>query len=263
MNLSMNSEPVADDGSHSQRARVVTQSWGEKNLYCPNCSSPQLDHHTQANGDSDLGCPRCHSRFQLKGQGTRFGNSIAGGTYTAMMRAIQGDTAPSYYFLHYDPAVTTVRDVLLVPHFAIPPSAVVKRKGGTGCNLLLNRIPVDARIPIVTTIMTSPNGGDTECIMLSRPEEVREKFKRIKPLAKIPARQRALALDVLTIVRRLMNARFPVGTFTNAEVGAFEGELARLHPGTRLMRDKIRQQLQVLRRAGLLSQPERGVWQVK
>ena len=28
--------------SGAQRARVVTEAWGEQNLFCPNCSSPKL-----------------------------------------------------------------------------------------------------------------------------------------------------------------------------------------------------------------------------
>jgi hypothetical protein len=39
--------------------------------------------------------------------------------------------------------------------------------------------------------------------------------------------------------------------------------LEKLHPDNRHIRDKIRQQLQVLRDMGFLIQPERGVWRVK
>ena len=41
-------------------------------------------------------------------------------------------------------------------------------------------------------------------------------------------------------------------TFTLDDVYAHEDELAALHPGNRHVRDKIRQQLQVLRDMGLL-----------
>jgi len=55
-----------------------------------------------------------------------------------------------------------VRNLLLVPHFAFPPSAIIKRPplsstarraGWVGCNFALNRIPADARIEIVTTVI--------------------------------------------------------------------------------------------------------------
>jgi hypothetical protein len=35
-----------------------------------------------------------------------------------------------------------------------------------------------------------------------------------------------------------------------------------LHPDNRHIKDKIRQQLQVLRDLGILRQPERGIWEI-
>ena len=257
---------AAEYKSGSQRARVVTESWGEHNLYCPNCSSPKLNrlsHNTQAN---DFCCPKCRFWFQLKGQKARLGNSITDGAYDAMMRAIQRNEAPNFYFMHYDAASWTVRDLLLVPHFAFPPSAIIKRPplsatarraGWVGCNFALDRIPVDARIPIVTTVKPV-HKGDTEAVMISKPEEVREKFRRIKPLEDLSVGLRGWVLDVLNIVRRLNKAEF-----TNDDVYAFEKELKQLHPGNDHIQEKIRQKLQVLRDTGFLVHSKRGVWRLK
>jgi len=52
---------------------------------------------------------------------------------------------------------------------------------------------------------------------------------------------------VLNIVRGLGKAEF-----TLAEVYAHEADLARLHPDNRHVRDKIRQQLQILRNLGFV-----------
>ena len=54
-------------------------------------------------------------------------------------------------------------------------------------------------------------------------------------------------LDVLTIVRKLGKTEF-----TNQDVYAFESDFQELHPGNLHIRDKIRQQLQNLARAGFL-----------
>jgi type II restriction enzyme len=250
----MNGELAAAD--HSQPGRVVPEFWGEQNLYCPNCSSPKLERLTPLAEASDLGCPKCKFRFHIRGQKARFGHTLVDGAYDVAMRSIRSEDGVSYFFVHYDLATWAVRDVLLVPHFAISPSAIVKRARGKDCSFALDRIPPDARITIVTTI--SPSGaGDTECIMISRVEEVREKFRRLKPLADIPASRRGWALDVLNVVRRLRKDEF-----TSADVYAHARELKQLRPGKGDVRNKIRQQLHVLRDAGLLAQSER-VWQVK
>jgi type II restriction enzyme len=86
---------------------------------------------------------------------------------------------------------------------------------------------------------------------------VREKFRRVKPLKEISVTQRGWTLDVLNAIRRLGKT-----DFTTAAAYAFERELEKLHPDNRHVRDKIRQQLQVLRDMGLLLHIERGLWRL-
>ena len=67
------------------------------------------------------------------------------------------------------------------------------------------------------------------------------------PLARLGVEQRGWTLDVLNVVRSLKKERFSLSDVYNLEVG-----LSRQHPNNRHVRDKIRQQLQVLRDLGLL-----------
>jgi type II restriction enzyme len=254
MNLSMTGGLATAYRSGSQRARVVTEAWGEKNLFCPNCSSPKLTWLEPGHPASDYSCPECKFWYQLKSQRTPIRNSINDGQYDTMVNAIQSDEAPSFYFMQYDLATWRVRNLLLVPHFAFPPSAIIKRKplsptarraGWVGCNFALNRIPAEARIPVVTESRITPA------------TEVRKKFKRVKPLKELSMRQRGWTLDVLNAVRRLSKTEF-----TTTDAYSFARELEKLHPDNRHVRDKIRQQLQVLRDAGLLLHVGRGAWRL-
>ena len=268
MNLSMTGEHAAKYTSGAQRAGKVTEAWGADNFYCPNCSSPKLDWLKPNTKANDYRCPNCGFWYQLKSQKTRIGSSITDGAYGAMMEAIRNDRTPNFFFLHYDLATWRVRNILLVPSFAFPESAIIRRKplavtarraGWVGCNIALGRIPLEARIAVVTD-----NKAVSE-------REVCAQYKRVKPLKEIPVKQRGWTLDVLNIVRRLVEERRhairparedtrPTGEFTNEDVYAFERELERLHPDNRHIKDKIRQQLQVLRDAGLLEHSGKGVW---
>lgn len=114
---------------------------------------------------------------------------------------------------------------------------------------------------------------------------MRAQFRRIKPLGEIKAQERGWTLDVLNLVRRLVESRrrgdeslnnnspaqpeglrlltsSPTTEFTDEDIYAFTRELEQLHPDNRHVRDKIRQQLQVLRDAKLLIHIERGVWRL-
>ncbi len=255
MNLSMDGELGDAYHSGSQRARVVTEAWGEDNLYCPNCSSPKLtrlSHNTKA---SDFSCPKCKFWYQLKGQKKRIGKQINDGAYGTMLNAIQHDETPNFYFMHYDLLTWSIKNLLLIPSFAFPTSAIIKRNPTTpkgrnqpwiGCNIALHRIPVDARIAIIS---------DGKIVS---PSTVRARYHGVKPLADIEAKNRGWVLDVLNVVRRLGKTEFK-----NADIYAFIQELEQHHPGNRHIKDKIRQKLQVLRDTGFLHHPKRDTWIVR
>jgi type II restriction enzyme len=254
MNLSMTGSLADRFKSGSQKAGNVTEAWGAENFYCPNCSSPKLDWLKPGTKASDFKCPSCGFWFQLKSKQSRIGNSITDGAYGAMMEAIKNDRAPSFFFLHYDLATWSVLDLLLVPYFAFPPSAIIKRPplaatarraGWVGCNFALNRIPADARIAVVTETQITPAN------------EVRAQFKKVKPLKEVSVNDRGWSLDVLNIVRRLGKQEF-----TNADVYAYERELEALHPDNRNIKAKIRQKLQILRDAKLLFHVSSGLWRL-
>lgn len=250
----MTGELSAAYKSGSQQARVVTEAWGTENLYCPHCSSPKLERLSHNTKVSDFCCPSCRFWFQLKGQKSRLGDSITDGSYRAMKEAYQKDEMPSFYFMHYHLATWSVRNLLLVPYFAFPLSAILKRKplsptarraGWVGCNFDLSRVPAEARISIITESQ------------ISLESQVREKFLRVKPLKEIHIKERGWTLDVLSAIRRLGKTEF-----TTADAYVFTRELEKLHPDNRHVKDKIRQQLQVLRDAGLLLHVGRGLWRL-
>jgi type II restriction enzyme len=241
--------------SASQRARVATEAWAAANLYCVNCDSPRLEPTPTNFHATDFHCPRCRNPFQLKGQSKPFGNRILDSAYSKMMAAISSDRAPHFVLLHYLPDRWRVSDVLLIPRFAIPKSAIEKRKplsatarraGWVGCNIVLTNIPDVARVPIIVSGVTQ------------RPSDVRRQFRHLRPLADLTVEERGWTLDVLNAVRSLRRTQFALD-----DVYAKERELGRLHPDNRHVRDKIRQQLQVLRDKGLVEFLERGNYRLR
>ena len=241
--------------SPTQRARVVTQGWATSNLFCPNCPAPELAALPENTQAIDYMCSRCGSPFQLKGKSSTIGAKIVDAAWEAMMRAIREDRTPNLFVLHYEPTAWLVRNLILVPHFVFTASAVERRKplsatarraGWVGCNIVLRNIPNDAKIGVVI---------DGEPVM---PAKVRQQFERLRPLKELSVKERGWTLDVLNAVRRLGKTEFKT-----SDAYTFAHELERLHPDNRHVKDKIRQQLQVLRDRGFLIQVERGVWAVK
>src|SRR5579864_6896600 len=136
-----------------QRVRVATESWGSKNLYCPNCTEDRLDCTPPNTPTTDYLCSACRSAFQLKSQGSPLSFRIVDAAYSSMRDAIMSNRTPSLFLVHYDRKRWEVRDVVLIPSFAFSISAIEKRAplgpharraGWVGCNILLGRIPADA-----------------------------------------------------------------------------------------------------------------------
>ena len=235
---------LADYESKSQQARVATEAWAFKNLYCPNCSEPRLTQHPANTPAVDFQCPNCSADFQLKAQSHGLAGKIVDAAYSSMVRKIRDNKTPNLFAMHYQRNEWKISNLILIPQFAFPLSAIEKRKplgpnarraGWVGCNILLDAIPLDARIPVVTNGKAIPSN------------HVREQYARLRPLEKLSVEKRGWTLDVLNVVRMLGKKEFNL-----AAVYAHETALARLHPGNHHVRDKIRQQLQVLRDADLL-----------
>jgi type II restriction enzyme len=253
--LQLPTKGLADYKSASQRARIGTESWGAENLYCPSCGSPTLKtlpHNTAA---FDFECPRCVAPFQLKSQSRTFGTKILDAAYSEMRRAILEDRTPNLFVLHYDINSWSVRNLLVVPRFAFSLAAVEKRKplaatarraGWVGCNILLDKIPAAARIPIIR-----------DAKFLTQ-KSVREAYGKVRPLASLSVEKRGWTLDVLNAINSLRKKEFSL-----TEAYSLEPELSQLHPANRNVRPKVRQQLQILRDLGLVEFLGNGSYRVR
>ncbi len=243
MNLQCTTELAAAYKSASQIARVLTEEWCARELYCPACTSDRLSPSMVNTPVLDFTCPECKQAFQLKSLKNWNPKKIVDAGYESMIRSIRADKTPNLLVLQYSKD-WFVRNLLLVPRFFFSESIIERRRpltpqarraGWVGCNILLAQIPIDGRIAIISA--GSPVPAD----------QVRAEFARTSGLAGIPPLLRGWTLDTLKVVRRLGKPRF-----TLRDVYEFEHELQAGHPRNHNVRPKIRQQLQVLRDLGML-----------
>lgn len=241
--------------SASQRTRVSSEAWGETNLFCVNCDSPELTRTHTNTPAIDFTCPICDALFQLKSQGRRLGSSLSDGAFSKMSEAIKADKTPNLFALHYEPESWKVRNLILVPQFSYSLSVIKKRNplspkaerhDWVGCTILLGEIPQEAKIPIISDGITSPSA------------DVRKRYRRLKKLGRLSVEARGWTLDVLRVIHTLGKTEFSL-----QDVYAFEESLTRLHPANRNVQPKVRQQLQVLRKMGLVEFLGGGTYRLK
>lgn len=226
--------------SPSQRTRVITETWTQQYVLSRVCVE-QFNTYQRRHRSRRFSLARCDSAFQLKAKSGSIGRKVVDAAYEAMMRAVLQNRLPHFLFLSYNNF--TVSDLLLIPNFCMPPSAIEARKplrptarraGWVGCNILLDLVPPEGRIPVIQS------GGIVPKSL------VRRNFRTVQPLADMSVTKRGWTLDTLTVLRSL-NKR----EFTLDDAYSFENVLSKMHPDNKHVRDKIRQQLQVLRDSGL------------
>lgn len=255
MLIRMPAELTARYKSPAQQARVVSEAWGQENLFCPSCLSSRLDTSAPNTQSVDFVCPECQSSFQLKSQSRPLARRLIDAAYGAMIHAIEENRTPNLLALHYDRSHWEVRNLVLIPHFAISLSCIEKRAplgptarraGWVGCNIVLTHIAPDARIFVVA------DGTPVS------PPLVREQYAKLRPLEKGGHEIRGWTLDVLRFVRCLKKDEFSL-----KDIYAFREDLRRLHPGNRFIEQKIRQRLQRLRDLGFVEFLGRGEYRLK
>jgi type II restriction enzyme len=253
MNLHCDLTLAAAYASPSQRARVLSESWFLQNAYCLACDSAQLRKTTSNTPATDFLCPQCHHGYELKTFHSRPRNSLVDGAYGSMMRLVTSGKAPTLCLLERTQdwrirSLTAIHSSFLLPNCIEqrpPLGPTARRAGWVGCNIRLDRIAADGEIGVIENSVEQPAA------------EVRSRFQRFLPLVGKSANQRGWTLLTLQMVRKLRKK-----AFTLREMYAMEEEFAKAYPDNLHIKDKIRQQLQVLRDLGILTFEKPGEYRI-
>ena len=114
-------------------------------------------------------------------------------------------------------------------------------QGAVASYILLNEVPESGIIYIVK------NGVE------ENHSKVLDLYRKTLPLITGDLESQGWLLDVLKCVEKI-----PTSPFSLSQVYAFEPDLKKKHPGNHHIKDKIRQQLQVLRDKGFIDFDGRG-----
>lgn len=250
MNLHIDKSLAQGYKSKSQIARVLTESWVKTNSYCPNCGQGYLDEFPNNQPVADFYCSNCNHEFELKSKNGSMGRKITDGAYDSMIKRIASVNNPSFFFLTYSSKDWSVSNFLIIPKHFFTANIIEKRKplgpqaqraGWIGCNIVIDNIPDSGKIFLVKEKSIVPK------------IEVVSKWDKLLFLTKRKSESRGWLIDILGCIEKI-----PTDVFTLQDMYRFEKELGQLHPENNFVRDKIRQQLQVLRDKGVIEFIARG-----
>ncbi len=248
MNLNMYDKIVEKYKSKSQIARILSEKWFYKEMYCPICLNSKVKIFPNNNKVSDFVCENCKNEYQLKSSKKKFNKKIVDGNYNTMISFIEKNKTPNFTLLQYSED-WIVKNLDLIPKFFInkniiekrkPLSSKAKRKGWIGCNILLEKIPESGKIKIIKN------------------EKVIDKKIVNKKVRKVffisYKKDKSWISTILKIVEEQKQ------TFTLKEMYKYKSYLKELFPENNNIKAKIRQQLQILRDNKIIEFKEKGVY---
>jgi predicted Rdx family selenoprotein len=241
--------------SGSQSARAWTERWVRDWVYCPNCGGAKITPFPNNSPLADFYCLSCNEEYELKSQKSRFGNKVLDGAFQTKCDRLAASNNPNLFLLNYNLKELSVVNLLIVPkHFFVrdiieerkPLAVTARRAGWIGSNILLNRIPASGKIHIIRNGLLQPK------------ELVLAEWKKTLFLREEGLEARGWLIEVMKCVEAIGKQEFDIN-----DVYAFEARLGDLYPNNQYIKQKIRQQLQVLRDRGYLDFVSRGYYRLR
>jgi len=249
MNLSLNTKLGEGYSSNSQIARVLTENWVKENSYCPCCGEVPLNEFENNRPVADFYCIKCSEEFELKSKNGIFSTTINNGAYSKMIERINSNQNPNFFFLTYSNN-WLVENFLIIPKQFFTTEIIVKRNplsntarraGWIGCNIDISNVAEAGKVFLVK---------DSKLI---DKEIVETSFNKTLFLREKSNDSKGWILDLMICVDSIKKE-----IFTLEDVYKFEAKLKLKYPSNNFIKDKIRQQLQVLRDKGIIEFVSRG-----
>ena len=241
--------------SPSQSARFWTESWVRTQVYCPNCGQADISKYANNRPVADFYCSSCREDYELKSQKARFGAKMVDGAFRTMCERVASTNNPNLMLMNYDIKALSVKNLcVILKQFFVrevieerkPLAPTARRAGWIGCNILLKQIPEVGKIFYVRDGQVLPK------------ELVLEKWQQTLFLRAEAASARGWLIEVMKCVEAIGKREFELD-----DVYAFENRLGSMYPNNQHVKQKIRQQLQVLRDHGYIDFVSRGYYRLR
>ena len=244
MDLSFNVRLIENYHSTSQSVRVLTEHWFASNMFCPRCGNVHIRRFENNRPVADFYCDTCNSEYELKSNHNSIDRKITDGAYGTMIQSITENNNPDLFCMRYEKRDNHVTDLIFIPKYFFTPSIIEKRKplkatarraGWIGCNILIGKIPEQAKIKIIAA-------GKVNSV-----DAIVKQVQKCDSISTKDIVARGWLLDIL----HCMNA-MSAQEFALSDMYRFENMLSLKHPENNNVQAKIRQQLQLLRDKGFI-----------
>lgn len=222
--------------SNSQKVRIMTEKWVWDNIFCPNCWN-QILHYENNRPVADFFCKNCEEEYELKSW-KKLWKKITDWAYFTMIERLKSTKNPNLFFLNYDNNLL-IRNFIIIPKHFFTNSVIEKRNAlwdsarrawWIWCNILFSKIPEAWKIFYIK------NWEKLE------KKDIISQRKKTLFIREEKWESRWWTLEIIKCIELLNKKDFSLN-----EVYSFEESLKEKFSNNNFIKDKIRQQLQILR----------------
>lgn len=240
--------------SASQIARLRTEAWVGKSIFCPSCG---CDIAATPNNSKacDFICQDCKEEFELKSKSGKIGNKIINGAYSTLIKRLASHNNPNLCALNYNKNSLEVENFFIVPRYFFTKSIIEERKplsmsarraGWIGCNIAVHKIPEAGKIYYIKNSISLKKETVLQAWNAT-------KFLRIDKTDE----SKGWLLDTMYYIDKI-----GLNDFTIDQLYEFEPYFKLKYPSNSHIKEKLRQKLQVLRDNGYLEFVSRGKYKI-
>lgn len=220
----------------SQQARIITEKRTSENIFCPNCWDSILQYENNR-PVADFYCETCKEEYELK-SGKSLWNKITAWAYLTMINRINSNKNPNFFFLNYS-SDYKVKNFFVIPKYyfieqiiekRIPLKNTARRAWRTWCNIVISSIPESWKIFYIK------DGIKIEKNIITK------NWEKTLFLQEQKSSSKWWLLDIMKCIESINRKEFSLQELYN-----FEEILKEKYPQNNFIKDKIRQQLQILR----------------
>jgi len=249
MNLKFDISLAEEYQNASQKTRIFSEAWFDKNMYCPICKAEHLRRSKPNSPVKDFVCDKCNSEFELKAHKRKspgLPTTYPAGAYKNLKSRINEFNSPHFFFLTY--FEDEVKNLIFVPNRIMTQKIIkkrkklsvnAKRKGWIGGTIRIDKLPSKGKIFVIQDSII------TTC------KDVRAQYHRFKGYRAYE--ERGWLLDIHYCINQLA-----VNDFTPDDLYVYEQTLRVKHPNNNNIKAKIRQGLRELAKMRIIQHPHRG-----
>jgi type II restriction enzyme len=117
MNIVLDKRVIEPYKSSSQKIRVLSEDWVNKEAFCPACGY-SINQYESNRPVADFFCFHCKEEYELKSKKDSISSKIVNGAYRTMIERLRSNNNPNLFLLNYSLETFEVLNLYFITEYS-------------------------------------------------------------------------------------------------------------------------------------------------